>query len=366
MWLSSLCPGVVLFLFFLNCLRIYEDLIIAWIFNYNHILQTLSEEEWCNLWAQFVEYIEQLKKWCDHLDFAFEERNFYQANSLLAKKDNQKLNEMILDLGENWKEKLEEWRRKSKESDEEMICEEDVNIEEDDIILEEEDEMSIEREGEREVSHLNYCLELHLDLFLKNVWIHISVDAIWVLPFPYVGFEPQAHSTYFLNKMKVYVMGVVNEGTNFGMGYIWDSTRGPTKSNHILSSIFYFIQQFSQGERNLWITMDNCGVNKLYLICGVAVAMVILELFDEVNLDWLVVEHTKFASYWMFGTFSKLLHHSNYYSETNVSQNINKKTSSSLKSTLLPFVLNFSKIIVVRFFLGWEKIKYEKCVRVCV
>ena len=76
-------------------------------------------------------------------------------------------------------------------------------------------------------------------------------------------------------------------------------------------------------------------MNKLYLLYGVAVAMVLLDLFNKVNLNWLVVEHTKFSLDQMFGVFSKLLHYSDYYFDTNVNQNINQKTSSSFKSTLL-------------------------------
>jgi hypothetical protein len=50
--------------------------------------------------------------------------------------------------------------------------------------------------------------------------------------------------------------------------------------------------------------MDNCGVNKGYLMCAFAISLVTLGIFDQVHLDWLVAGHTKFTPDRMFGSLS--------------------------------------------------------------
>jgi hypothetical protein len=81
--------------------------------------------------------------------------------------------------------------------------------------------------------------------------MHLSVDAMRIRYFPHIGFDAQAHSTYFLNKMKMFTMGVVDEGSERGVNYVWDNVHGSTACVHVLSSIWRYIQSYGRGERKL-------------------------------------------------------------------------------------------------------------------
>ena len=114
----------------------------------------------------------------------------------------------------------------------------------------------------------HYSLNCHEAQSPNSPWLHLSVDAMQVQHLPTIH-TLQAHSLYFLLKEKLYLMGVVNEGTEEGVAFIWDQTEGPTTTNHVLSAIWSYIIAYGGGKRRLRLTMDNCGVNKSYVFAGV-------------------------------------------------------------------------------------------------
>jgi hypothetical protein len=237
----------------------------------------------------------------------------------------------------------EDYNEDDEDGEEEQ--EEDDKDEEEDDEDEEEDDEDVEE---------NFVLEGFEKIsswrdFRTYSWMHISVDEMRIRYFPHLGFEPQAHSTYFMLKLKMHTMGIVDEGSGRGVAYVWDNTLGATKTIHVLTTIWSYIMTHGRGEQNLQISLDNCPLNKSYLICAAAVALVSLGFFKQVCLNWLVVGHTKFSPDRMFGTFSKVLKNTDYYSREGFADLLQEKTGSSFSAELLDEVLDFSKIMASHF-----------------
>jgi hypothetical protein len=171
--------------------------------------------------------------------------------------------------------------------------------------------------------------------------LHISVDAMKIQSLPHFVY-PESHSLYFLNKLKMYVMGIVNEGTETSILYTWDATNGPTTTNHVLTCIWLFLQSARTNEKFLRITMDNCGVNKAYLFTSFVVALVTLGYFERVDLDWLVVGHTKFAPDRLFGLASQILQKNEYASLNDVKKLFTMKIASTSGNEIVTNIINFS------------------------
>ena len=230
------------------------------------------------------EFLAQHCQWKNHLDFAYAERNYYKTQCQIAKQQYKKVEAMI---GEG----------------------NDVEIQN----------------------------------VLNESWIHISVDAMRIRYLPHIGYGPEAHSLYFMLKMKMYLMGVVDEGMERGHAYIWDQTGGSTTTNHVLTSVWMYLLTYGRGERNLRITMDNCGVNKSYLFVSFAVALVVLEFFQRVELNWLVVGHTKFSPDRLFGIISQVFHDNDFFTKREAASVINNKIGDAVNASVITELFDFAK-----------------------
>lgn len=96
--------------------------------------------------------------------------------------------------------------------------------------------------------------------------VHIAVDAMRTSKVPHLANRPQANTLYYLNKLSVYNVGVYDEGSGKGLGYLWDETLSAVSANHVINVIWFWITSFSIGEKKLRITMDNCSVNKNFMV----------------------------------------------------------------------------------------------------
>ena len=243
------------------------------------------------------EFLNEYKTWDIHLEFAYHERQYYQGNCLLAVKQRGEIAEM-------------------------------------------------EKNGKNITS-----------LLLASV-LHLSVDAMRIRYLPHIGLSPEAHSLYFLMKLKMYLMGIVDEGKGYGYGIVWDDTNGSTTTNHVLTSIWIYILKHHRQEETLRLTMDNCGVNKSYLMVAFAVAFVFLGYFKCVMIDWLVVGHTKFSPDRLFGIISQLLKKSDYFSRQDVAQLVNQKINTFCGAEITTNIIDFSTELFKYF--RYQKFLSEK------
>jgi len=90
----------------------------------------------------------------------------------------------------------------------------------------------------------------------------LAVDAMRVIRYPLFAVSPQANKVYYHRGVRAYNVGVIDEGSRAGVGYLWDETMGSVSANHVLTALWQHLCMLHRGERRLLITMDNCRTNK--------------------------------------------------------------------------------------------------------
>ena len=135
---------------------------------------------------------------------------------------------------------------------------------------------------------------------VDHTW-RISIDAKELYQLPQWGASPQNQESYFKRKLSVTPMGVYDEGRDCGHMYFYSQEVGKTNSDHVISVIDKFIEDFGKGEKELVINMDNCAVNKNMYLVGYIILLVNWGYFQTVTLHFLIAEHTKFSPDRMFG-----------------------------------------------------------------
>lgn len=97
--------------------------------------------------------------------------------------------------------------------------------------------------------------------------VHLSIDAQKTQYFPHFKSQPQASKVYYLEKAKIYHLGIIDEGSNQNFGFLWDERNGPIAADHVITCIHWWIIHNSRGEKKLRLTFDNCRVNKNFMVC---------------------------------------------------------------------------------------------------
>ena len=97
-------------------------------------------------------------------------------------------------------------------------------------------------------------------------------------------------------------MGIINEATKQGVTYFYDSKQGKTSSNHVISVLDKHLFGIDLSKYNdLYMTFDNCPVNKNYWISGYFFSLIKKGSFDLVDWGCPLAGHTKFGPDGMFG-----------------------------------------------------------------
>ena len=95
----------------------------------------------------------------------------------------------------------------------------------------------------------------------ENV-LHLSIDAMQNKKYPTFTRHKEPSIYYFIKKITLHILGVIDEGSNKGRVYLYDERLGATHSNHVISALLDMMNQLLGRRRILWINMDNCAVNK--------------------------------------------------------------------------------------------------------
>ena len=146
----------------------------------------------------------------------------------------------------------------------------------------------------------------------KRVW-RLSIDAKELYQLPYWGSSPQNQQSYFKRKFSVTPMGIYDEGKDCGRTYFYSELLGKTNSDHVISIIDKYIEDFCSGEEELHINLDNCAVNKNNFLVGYICLLVSLGYFKVVTLHFLIAGHTKFSPDRMFGWLDGATKHKDLY-----------------------------------------------------
>ena len=105
-------------------------------------------------------------------------------------------------------------------------------------------------------------------------------------------------------------MGVFDEVSGTGRVYLFSQLHGKTNSNHVTSVLDNHISKYKTGKnqkRKIRVQLDNCSVNKCYVLIRYAADLVKSGRYDEVEVCFMVPGHTKFNPDRMFAWLSDLL-----------------------------------------------------------
>lgn len=185
------------------------------------------------------------------------------------------------------------------------------------------------------------------DVRTTEAEVHLAIDAQKVQKFPHFSVQPQASSTYFMNKAKIYHMAVIDEGADENYGLVWGDEGGPACGDHLISIIWLWVSNFLRGEKRLRLTFDNCKVNKNWMVwnfffldffpvtifflffpaCQVLAFCVLLvqeEVFEQVNIDYLIAGHTRFHPDRYFAWLTNVLEKCDFFSLEDFVESIEK------------------------------------------
>ena len=152
-----------------------------------------------------------------------------------------------------------------------------------------------------------------------------------------------------MNRMKIYLMGLVDEGSEQGKAFIWDESLHATTTNHLMTCIWMYILCHHEGQKKLRMTLDNCSVNKCYMLIAFIVSLVIFGFFDEIDLCWLVVGHTKFSPDRMFGLISSALRTSDVTTKQGWSELVSKQTGNHFLGIVVQTIIDFTSMLECHF-----------------
>jgi hypothetical protein len=135
---------------------------------------------------------------------------------------------------------------------------------------------------------------------------------------PHFGGE-QPGETYYFSPLSVYCFGMVDPTVDKLFAHLYTEGQGQKGGNNVASLIMKTLKHMKilkeeEAGRELSIVMDNCGgQNKNRMVLRLALYLVEVGYFQDVNLIFLVRGHTKNPCDRMFNTLKKDYHRSNCY-----------------------------------------------------
>ncbi|RIA93443.1 hypothetical protein C1645_819411 [Glomus cerebriforme] len=154
-----------------------------------------------------------------------------------------------------------------------------------------------------------------------EIHIHIAYD--WAQNVQVLYSPQQIGLIFFKSPRKVHIFGVCNTG-NFPhteqTNYIIDEAELPDEGkqgkgvNCILSLVWHAIHKYNYGEKKLVIVCDNCvGQNKNNYSLFFYSWLIDHGMYDEIELNFMILGHTKFICDSCFGLIKILYQKSKHY-----------------------------------------------------
>ncbi len=139
---------------------------------------------------------------------------------------------------------------------------------------------------------------------------HFSEDAMELLQLPSFEGSSQPAETFYLRKYSATPLGLFDEVKGTGVTYLFSQLHGKTNSNHVTSVLDHGIKEKKKtgvNNRKLRVNLDNCSVNKCYMLIRYGIELIRLKIYDSVEFCFMVAGHTKFSPDRMFGWLSGVL-----------------------------------------------------------
>ena len=141
---------------------------------------------------------------------------------------------------------------------------------------------------------------------VSSIKVHYSFDYAQQVHYPSDPLQPGP--IYFLTPRKCTIFGVNCEAMPRQINFLTDEAGDCGKgANAVISRLHYFFDHHSLGEKEVYLTADNCtGQNKNNAMLHYLLWRTLTERHTDVTLSFLVVGHTKFSPDWCFGLFKRL------------------------------------------------------------
>jgi hypothetical protein len=131
--------------------------------------------------------------------------------------------------------------------------------------------------------------------------LNLSMDAKTLVQLPQFAVV-QPKMSYFKRRMAVTPMGILDEQSGNGVTYFYDSRCGKTSANHVISTLDKHLNSLDlRCFDDLYMTFDNCAVNKNRWVLTYFFYLVASGAFELVQWSFPIAGHTKFGPDTMFG-----------------------------------------------------------------
>jgi hypothetical protein len=160
--------------------------------------------------------------------------------------------------------------------------------------------------------------------------MHYSLDYAQQIHLPYDS--QQVGPLYFLTGYKVGLFGISIEPINHFVLYVIPEACSVGKgSNSVISFLHHCLENFSFGATNLLLHADNCvGQNKNRYILHYCEWLVMMGIFETVEMAYLIVGHTKFDVDTRLGIFKWKWIHSSAHTLKDVCEIAGKTANTSI------------------------------------
>ena len=198
---------------------------------------------------------------------------------------------------------------------------------------------------------------------VSSIKVHYSFDYAQQVHYPSDPLQPGP--IYFLTPRKCTIFGVNCEALPRQINFLTDEAGDCGKgANAVISRLHYFFDHHSLGEREVYLTADNCtGQNKNNAMIQYLTWRTLTDRHSDITFSFLVVGHTKFSPDWCFGLFKRLYKRTKVSSLKDVAEVVNKSAECNFAqlvsredgSTIVPtydwtsfFAPHFKKIVGIK------------------
>ena len=159
---------------------------------------------------------------------------------------------------------------------------------------------------------------------------HYSFDWSQNAKAPYSS--QQASQEYFITALKVYLFGIHNEATREQLNFVLAENEYLNKGiNGTLSMVFAGIMRFNRGEKHLKLTCDNAvGQNKNNATIQFCQFLAKAGYYESVELNFMIVGHTKFSPDRGFAMIKKKYYKSTVYCKEEFVEVVKKSSPAEL------------------------------------
>ena len=138
---------------------------------------------------------------------------------------------------------------------------------------------------------------------------------------PFWGMSAQLGCTYYLQKLKLDLFGIVNHGSNVSAVYLFDERVGPKNTDHTISYLGDYLSKLPSWVTRIHLFMDNAAsTNKNFYTMAWAMELVQQGILDFIRVSFLISGHTKFSPDLLFLKIAQTYNRSDVFTTEELGQ----------------------------------------------